>query len=176
MVEIITPIILVALYLHYGITSFLFYKYVILMGFLVPIFFIDAFQQIIPHVLSIPLIVIGLVLSLIPGNDIGVMNAVLTALFVFSLLLLLAWSYQKLRGSEGLGGGDIWLLTGLSTFFGVTGIPYIFILSALMGIVYFLIFIRQKNRPFAFGTFIAVAAMLWAVIGEQTILDLIPYF
>ncbi len=175
LVEIITPILFVALFLRYGLTDFLFYKYAILLGFLIPIFFIDAFQQIIPHVLSIPLIVVGFVLSLVPGNDIGIFNALLTSLFVFCFLLLLAWGYQKLRGYEGLGGGDIWLLTGITAFFGITGIPYIFLLSALMGIVYFLIFVRDSNKPFAFGTFIAVAAIIWAIVGEQTILDLIPY-
>jgi len=123
LVEIITPILFVALFFRYGLTDFLFYKYSILLGFLIPIFFIDAFQQIIPHVLSIPLIVVGFSLALIPGNDIGVLNALLTSLFVFCFLLLLAWGYQKLRGYEGLGGGDIWLLTGITAFFGITGIP-----------------------------------------------------
>jgi leader peptidase (prepilin peptidase)/N-methyltransferase len=163
------------LYLRYGLTDLIFFKYAILLGFLIPIFFIDAFKQIIPHVLSIPLIITGFIFSILPGNDIGIMNAFVTSLFVFCFLLLLAWGYQKMRGSEGLGGGDIWLLTGISAYFGITGIPYIFLLSAILGIVYFLIFIRDKDKPFAFGTFIAVAAVLWALIGEQTILDWIPF-
>jgi len=175
LVEVITPILFVALFFRYGLTSFFFLKYALLIGFLIPIFFIDAFHQIIPHVLSIPLIVVGFILAAVPGNDIGILNALLTSLFVFCLLLLLAWGYQKLRGAEGLGGGDIWLLTGITTFFGITGIPYIFIISALMGILYFIIFVREKSKPFAFGTFIAFAAVLWALIGEDTILNAIPY-
>jgi len=175
LVEIVTPVLFVALFFRYGLNSFLFYKYALLIGFLIPIFFIDAFQQIIPHVLSIPLIVIGFILSAIPGNDIGILNALFTSLFVFCFLLLLAWGYQKARGSEGIGGGDIWLLTGISTFFGITGMPYIFILSAILGIIYFFIFVRDKSKPFAFGTFIAFASMLWAIIGEDTILNAIPY-
>lgn len=175
LVEIVTPILFVALHLRYGVTSFYFFKYAILLSFLIPIFFIDAFHQIIPHVLSIPLIVVGLLLSAYPGNDVGILNALLTSLFVFCFLLLLAWGYQKLRGAEGLGGGDIWLLTGITTFFGLTGIPYIFLLSSIMGIIYFAAFVRDKDIPFAFGTFIAVAAILWAIVGESTILDMIPF-
>lgn len=151
------------------------FKYVVLFSFLIPIFFIDAFHNIIPHVLSIPLIVCGLLIALLPGNDVGILNSAITGLFVFSFLLLLAWGYQKIRGAEGLGGGDIWLLTGIATFFGLQSIPFIFIIAAVMGIIYFLIFIREKDKPFAFGTFIAVATMLWALIGGDTILDFLPY-
>jgi len=74
-----------------------------------------------------------------------------------------------------LGGGDIWLFTALATYFGLTGIPYIFLLSALMGIIYFLIFIRDKSQPFAFGTFIALAAVFWSVIGEEIVFRLINF-
>jgi leader peptidase (prepilin peptidase)/N-methyltransferase len=175
LVEVITPILFIGLYLQYQYSGILFFKYAILFSFLIPIFFIDAFHNIIPHVLSIPLIVIGLLISILPGNDIGIINAAATALFVFCFLLLLAWGYQKARGMEGLGGGDIWLLTGIATFFGLQGIPFIFIMAAFMGIIYFIIFVRLKDKPFAFGTFIAIAAILWVLIGGDTILDLIPY-
>jgi leader peptidase (prepilin peptidase)/N-methyltransferase len=175
LVEIITPILFVGLYLQYQYAGVLFLKYAILVSFLIPIFFIDAFHNIIPHVLSIPLIALGFLISLVPGNDIGIVNAGLTALFVFSFLLLLAWGYQKIRGAEGLGGGDIWLLTGMATFFGLQGIPFIFIMASVLGIIYFLIFVRQKDKPFAFGTFIAIASVLWALVGGDTILDLLPY-
>jgi leader peptidase (prepilin peptidase)/N-methyltransferase len=175
LVEIITPLLFLGLFFRYGLHDFRFYKYILLASFLIPIFFIDAINQIIPHVLSIPLLISGIILAIIPGNDVGIVNALLTGVIVFSLLLLLAWAYQKLRGVEGLGGGDIWLLTGLAIYFGLTGIPYIFLLSALMGIIYFLIFVKDKSKPFAYGTFIAVAAIIWSVIGEDTIFNLLSF-
>ncbi|MEN6445684.1 MAG: prepilin peptidase [Candidatus Cloacimonas sp.] len=174
-VEIITPLLFLGLFFRYGLHDFRFYKYILLCSFLIPIFFIDAFHQIIPHVLSIPLLISGVILAVIPGNDVGILNSLLTAAFVFGLLLLLAWAYQKIRGVEGLGGGDIWLLTALAVFFGVTGIPYIFLLSAIMGIIYFLIFVKDKRQPFAFGTFIAVAAILWALVGEETVFGFLRF-
>ncbi|MDD3234931.1 MAG: prepilin peptidase, partial [Candidatus Cloacimonetes bacterium] len=60
LVEVVTPILFVGIFLRYGFHDVLFYKYLLLFSFLIPIFFIDAFHNIIPHVLSIPLIVIGL--------------------------------------------------------------------------------------------------------------------
>ncbi len=174
LVEIITPLLFVALYLQYGLIDILFIKYAILFSLLIPIFFIDAFHNLIPHVLSIPLIPIGLIIAIIPGNDVGILAALLTALFVFCFLLLLAYTYQKVRGQEGLGGGDIWLLTGLATFFGLQGIPFVFLIAATLGIIYFLFFIRDGKKPFAFGTFIVVAAILWTLVGGDYILSLIP--
>ncbi len=121
------------------------------------------------------LLITGIIFVFIPGNDVGIINGLVTGAVVFCLLLFLAWAYQKIRGTEGLGGGDIWLFTALATYFGLTGIPYIFLLSALLGIIYFLIFIRDKSQPFAFGTFIALAAVFWSVIGEEIVFQLINF-
>jgi len=173
LVEIITPILFVGLFLRYGLHDVLFFKYLLLFSFLIPIFFIDAFHNIIPHVLSIPLIVIGLLTSILPGNNVGLIESAITAIAIFCFLLLLAWAYQKARGAEGLGGGDIWLLTGIATFFGLQGMPFIFIIAASMGIIYFLVFIRDKDKEFAFGTFIAAATVLWVIVGADTILGLL---
>ncbi|HNQ43241.1 MAG TPA: prepilin peptidase, partial [Candidatus Cloacimonadota bacterium] len=113
LVEIITPVILIALFLQYGFWNFLFYKYALLCLVLIPIFFIDALHQIIPHTLSIPLIVLGILSALMPQNDITLLNSVVTAGFIFAFLLALAYLYRWTRKVDGLGGGDIWLLTGV---------------------------------------------------------------
>ncbi len=176
LVEVLTPILYIALYLRYGALDIGFIKLAVLFSFLIPIFFIDTFHKIIPHVLSIPLIFIGIVLSIIPGNSVGLIESVLTALFVFCFLILIAWAYQKARGKDGLGGGDIWLLTGIASFFGLQGMPFIFILSAFMGILYFLFFIRDNDKEFAFGTFIAAGTILWSIIGQDVVLGLLHLY
>lgn len=172
LVEVITPILLVALFYRHGIEGVLFYKYAILTCFMIPIFFIDAFHHLIPHVLSIPLILLGVLFSLVPGTDVGIVNAVITAGTVFCMLIIIAWGYLKLRQKDGLGGGDIWLLTGLATFFGAITMPFVFLLAAFSGIIFFVLFIRNRDLEFAFGNFIALAAVTWALIGDY-ILDFI---
>ncbi|MDP2174052.1 MAG: prepilin peptidase [Candidatus Cloacimonadaceae bacterium] len=171
LVEIVTPILFIGLHLVYGIDNFLFYKYALLFCLLIPIFFIDALHHIIPHLLSIPIIVAGLIFALFRNRtDIFFLNAAFTSVTVFCFLFLIAWFYLKVRKTEGLGGGDIWLLTGLGAYFGFINIPFILLLAALMGIVYFVIFIRSKDMVFAFGNFIALAAIIWTLFGN-TILD-----
>jgi len=175
LVELITPIILIALFLQYGLFSILFVKYAILCMFMIPIFFIDAFHQIIPHKLSIPLIPIGFVFALLPANDVGIINSLIAAGVVMVFLTFLAYAYYFARKADGLGGGDIWLLTAIAAFFGLLSMPYVVLFAALMGILYFLIFVRQKDRGFAFGTFIAVSAVLWSVLGAEEILNYITF-
>ncbi len=175
LVELITPLILIALFLQYGLFSLLFLKYALLSLFMIPIFFIDAFHQIIPHKLSIPLIPLGLLLTLIPGNDVTLLNALVSAGIIFAFLLFIAYAYRFARKADGLGGGDIWLLTGIAAFFGIISMPYVILISAVLGIIYFFIFVRDKDHGFAFGTFISFTTVLWAIIGSSRVFDLISF-
>lgn len=174
LVEIITPSIQVALFLKYGLEGPLFFKYAVMACFMIPIFFIDAFHHIIPHVLSIPLIGVGLAFSFLHGTDVGTMAALLTSVTIFSLLYLIAVLYARIRKREGLGGGDIWLLTGLATFFGAISMPFMILLAALMGIIFFIIFIRNQEMEFAFGNFIALSAVIWALGGDEILKMVMP--
>lgn len=164
-VEIATPLIYVILFYKYGLTG-LFFKYALVSSFMIPIFFIDAFHKLVLHVTTFPLIITGLLLSLLPQMDVSFGNAGLSALTVFLLLLLIAWLFQIIRKKDGLGGGDIWLLTGVATYFGFMGIPWIVLFSCITAIMYFLVFVRNSDQEFVLGPFIAFASILWAIFGD----------
>jgi len=172
LVEAITPLILILLFLQYGYQGqfMLFLKYSVLCLFLIPIFFIDAFHQIIPHKLSIPLIPLGFIFALIPGSDITILESGIAAAIIFFFLLFIAYAYRFARKVDGLGGGDIWLLTGIAAFLGLISMPYVILISAVLGIIYFFIFVRNKEQGFAFGTFIAVTTILWSLLGSTQML------
>jgi len=156
--------------MRYGLDSVLFYKYLILASFLIPIFFIDAFHRLILHVTTFPIIVLGLIFSLVPGNDIGIFNSLFTAIFVFASLAGVSWIYAKLKDREGLGGGDLWLLTGLAAYFGAMAIPWIIILACIMAIIYFFIRVRNRDQIFVFGPFIVIASLAW-MLGFESLID-----
>ena len=141
---------------------------------MIPIFFIDAFHQIIPHKLSIPLIPVGLAFALFAKSDVGIVNAAVSGGVMFGFLLLLAYGYRIARKVDGLGGGDIWLLTGVATFLGLISLPYVVLLASLMGIVYFLVAVRDTNKVFAFGNFIALSVLIWICLGGESILGYLP--
>ena len=174
LVEIITPLILIGLFLQYGLFSLLFLKYSVMALFMIPIFFIDAFHQIIPHKLSLPLIPLGLLFAFLPGGDVGIIDALVSAGIIFVFLVFLAYAYRLARKVDGIGGGDIWLLTAVAGFFGLMSMPYVILFAALLGIIYFLIFVRDKSQGFAFGTFIAFAAVVWALLGAAQLAMNIP--
>ena len=175
LVEIITPLILIGVYLQSGGLNLLFFKYALLALWMIPIFFIDAFHQIIPHKLSIPLIAAGLVFALIPGSDVGILAALIAALVVFIFLLFLAYLYSWVKKTEGLGGGDIWLFTAVASFMGPINLPFLMIVASLLGLAYFAVFIRKKDQLFAFGTFISFTVVLWIVGGlEKLVLLFLP--
>ena len=168
-VEIITPVLFIALYLVYGL-SFSFFKFAIMTGFLIPIFFIDAFHKIIPLVISIPMVIIGLLMGLIQSefnfySFAMVFLLPVVILFVFLYLLALLW--LKLFHREGLGGGDVILIPAVGAFFGVIHIPWVILLACILGLLYFLIFVRKPNQGFAFGNIVALAAVVWTLIGDK---------
>lgn len=174
-VEIITPLILIGLFLQYGLLNLAFIKYAVMALFMIPIFFIDAYHQIIPHKLSIPLIPLGLLFAFLPGGDVGLIDALISAVIIFVFLVFLAYAYRFARKADGIGGGDIWLLTGIAGFFGLVSMPYVILVAALLGIIYFLIFVRDKAKGFAFGTFIAFTAVAWALLGAARFVDKLPF-
>lgn len=169
LVEIITPVLFLALFFVYGWKNIVFFKFLVMFGFLIPIFFIDAFHKIIPLVLSVPMAIVGLIFGLIQSSFmfrdflfIYLLPSV--GLFVFLYLLALGW--EKIFHKEGLGGGDVILIPAVAAFFGVVHMPWVIVLSCLLGIGYFLIFIRKPQQVFAFGNFIASAAIFWALAGD----------
>ncbi len=147
-------------------------KYMILVGFLIPIFFIDLFEQLILHKMTMPLIAIGVVLSFFPLTDTGYLNSILSGAFIFVLMAGIAWLYSVAKKLDGLGGGDIWLMTALAVFFGFLNIPFVIILASFFGLVYYAIFVRSREKVFAFGPFLVVGSILWILVGDK-ILNLI---
>lgn len=168
-VEIVTPLLFLALFWRYGVESISFWKFVLMFSFLIPIFFIDAFHKIIPLALSLPMVGVGLLLGLVQSGF-DFMNFfwiyLLPTLALFGLLYLLALTWEKLFKKEGLGGGDVILIPAVAAYFGVIHIPFVILLACLMGILYFMIFIRKPEQAFAFGNFIALAAVFWALAGD----------
>ena len=75
---------------------------------------------------------IGLGLSALPGG-IGLANSALGAAFGGGILWLVAWSYERTTGSEGMGLGDVKLLAMIGAFLGWQAIPIILVIASIGG-------------------------------------------
>jgi len=140
---------------------------------LLVIFFIDLDFQIIPDVITLPGIIIGLGVSLVPGG-IGIVSALIGFLVgggaLFLIALLGDWLFKK----DSMGGGDIKMAAMLGAFLGWQKVLLVFLSSAVIGLVVSIAIMffsekLRKDRVVPFGPFLALAAMLAILYGDQII-------
>ena len=171
-VEFINALFYVYFYWQFGL-SLNFVVFVFLSSALLTIFFIDLDFQIIPDFITLPGILVGLVVSLLPGG-IGIVNAVIGLLVGGGSLYLIATLGDWLFKKESMGGGDIKMAAMLGAFLGWQKIALILISSAVIGLVVSLVIMMfsvhvRKTRVVPFGPFLAAAAILSIVYGDRLI-------
>ncbi len=94
---------------------------------------IDAEEQWLPDVLTLPLVPLGL-LAAWAGFGPPVLDRALGAAAGGLGLALLAWLYRIARGREGMGGGDPKLLAGIGAWLGVLQLPFVLLGAGLVGL------------------------------------------
>lgn len=143
---------------------------------LVTISLIDVDHQIIPDSISLPLIWIGLFLSLfhpVAGADvlfIDPRSSIVGALAGYLSLWCVYHLFRLLTGKEGMGYGDFKLLAALGAWLGWQMLPLIILLSAAVGAVIgiaLIVFRRHdRNVPIPFGPYLAAAGWIALLYGH----------
>lgn len=128
---------------------------------------LDAEHFWLPRMLTLPLIVSGLAVAAAQG---ALGGHLLGAVLGFAGLSLLALAYRRLRGREGLGGGDAYLLAGGGAWCGAIALPSILLIAAASGLVFALVLrLRGKtlaaDQPLPFGVFLAAGVWLTWLYG-----------
>jgi len=152
---------------------------------LVAIAMIDADTQLIPDSIVLPLMWIGLTMSLFyPLPDTTVLfispvNAISGALAGYLSLWSVFWIFKLVTGKDGMGYGDFKLLAALGAWLGWQQLPVIIMLSAVVGALINIVMIvaRGKDRsvPIPFGPYLAAAGwitMLWGNTIKNAYVDL----
>ncbi len=144
---------------------------------LIAVTFIDFDHQIIPDSISLPLLWLGLALSLfhpLPGAEVLFIEpktAIAGALAGYLSLWSIYQLFRLATGKEGMGYGDFKLLAALGAWLGWQELPTIIILSALVGAVLGIALMafrgRDRNVPMPFGPFLAAAGWLAMMVGPQ---------
>ena len=167
-VEIITPLFFVILFLvSKQKFSLFFWKYFVFVSFGIIIFWIDIFHKIVPNVLSFPLLIFGFLFSLIPGNDLGIISAIIGAFFGFFIFLTLAYLFKFFTGKEALGGGDIKLIAAIGSFLGFYGILFTMVFASFFALTFILIFKKDKTKEIPFAPFLIMAAIFYVFFGKM---------
>ena len=129
---------------------------------------IDLDTTYLPDDLTLPLIGLGLIGAGMGWSGTTLEAAAWGALAGYGALWLLAFSYKKLRGVEGMGEGDFKLLAGLGALLGWQLLPSIVLLASAVGAVVGIGLIafggHKREVPIPFGPYLVgggIAAMFF---------------
>ena len=146
---------------------------------------IDIDHQLIPDSLSLPLIWIGLGLSLfhpLPGAEVLFIppkTAIAGALAGYLSLWSIYHLFRLLTGKEGMGYGDFKLLAALGAWLGWHMLLPVILISAVVSAVVgiSLIVFRRHDRsvPIPFGPYLAAAGWIVMIFGQQIVARYFPY-
>lgn len=131
---------------------------------------IDFRTQLLPDQLTLPLLWLGLLLSLVP-LFVTAPASILAAAIGYLSLWSVYWGFKLLTGKEGMGHGDFKLLAALGAWMGPVALLPVILLSSLIGALVggTLIALRRHQRdiPMPFGPFIAAAGWVWFITGPE---------
>jgi leader peptidase (prepilin peptidase)/N-methyltransferase len=167
-VELVTAGVFVAGYAIYGLTPMLAARLLFACAMIV-LFAIDFRHYILPNIITLPGIAIGLALGLVLPEP-GWRGSLIGLAAGGGLLFVIAESYYRIRGVEGLGMGDVKMLSMIGAFLGWKLMLVTLVLASFAGsIVGIAMMARGRGMKYAlpFGTFLAVGALVAAVAGES---------
>ena len=127
LIEMVTAILFVVTAWHFGPTT-QGLAALLLTGFLIALTGIDADHQLLPDNLTLPLLWMGLILSLFVVF-IDPVNSIIGAVSGYFALWIIFQLFKLLTGKEGMGYGDFKLLAALGAWMGWQMLPLIVLLS-----------------------------------------------
>lgn len=175
-VEFLFACLSLALFWRFGLSTELF-VFFFFCAAMVVVFWIDLDHMIIPDIISLNGLGLGMIAA--SAGLLDGMNWKLSvggALMGGAILYFPAVIYEKIRGVEGLGGGDIKLLAMIGAFTGPFGVIFVLFFASLSGTLFALVGMALKGTrsttPIPFGPFLTSAAVLFVFASSR----LIPFF
>ena len=190
-IEALTALLFALVFLHDGLTLALPFD-LIFVAALVALIFIDAEHMILPDVITLPGLLFALIVrAFVPNTDglaflsegllvgwpvwsISLAGALFGAAIGGGSLWLMGWLWERLRGVEAMGLGDVkmmfmvgaylgWPLTVVTIFLGVMS-------GAFIG-VGLMLWRRERDMQMLlpFGIFLGLGAILSLLAGQQII-------
>ena len=177
LVEALTGVLFLLSLLHYyPITpvifalssSLLLLRDLLFISFLIPIFFIDLENQIIPNPLSYGIIITGLIISIFIHSFLSSLAGMAIGGGLFLAVYFLGSFFLK---EESMGIGDIKLAAGIGVFLGWKGMLICFFLSFLIGatiaITLLLTHLKKRRDKIPFAPFLVGAALISLFLGDK---------
>lgn len=136
---------------------------------LVAMTFIDLDKMLLPDQITLPLLWLGLLLS-IDNLYVSPTDAIIGAGAGYLSLWSVYWLFKLATGKEGMGYGDFKLLAALGAWLGWQYLPIVILLSsfvgAIIGITYLSLTKKDQQQPIPFGPYLAIAGWITFLYGE----------
>jgi len=135
---------------------------------LITLTFIDFDTQLLPDRFTLPLAALGLGI-----NTFAIYTSPSAAIWGYLIGFLCLWIvyylFKVITGKDGMGYGDFKLLAALGAWMGPMMLPFIILLSSVVGAIIGIILMKMRgeNQPFAFGPYIAIAGWIAFLWGDQ---------
>lgn len=176
-VELVTAILSAAVAWKFGVTWYT-GAALVLTWVLIALTFIDFDTQLLPDNMTLPLMWLGLLVSLaatIPeiGLPVDTRSSILGAVAGYLSLWSVYHVFKLITGKEGMGYGDFKLFAALGAWLGWQMLPLVILLSAFTGAVVGITLIvargRDKNIPIPFGPYLAAAGWIALMWGDSLV-------
>jgi len=129
---------------------------------------IDMQTQLLPDVITLPLLWLGLIIS-VPGLFVTPEQAIIAASLGYGLLWLVGFVFKRIRGKIGMGHGDFKLLAAIGAWVGVIPLVNVLALASILGIGLNVALLLTKkinyNQAVAFGPALAIAGWFTLLYG-----------
>lgn len=172
LIELLTGVLSAAVAWKFGVTWYC-GAALVLTWALVALSAIDFDHQLLPDDITLPLLWLGLLLSLAPtiptvGLPVSSSDAIIGAAAGYVSLWSVYKLFKWLTGKEGMGYGDFKLLAALGAWLGWQMLLVIILISAFVGAIVGISLVafrgRDRDIPIPFGPYLAAAgwiALLW---------------
>ena len=140
---------------------------------LIALAIIDAENQLLPDIITLPLLWLGLLLNALFPDLLGTgpADAIIGAAAAYLLLGGFHYAYQILTGKEGMAHGDFKLLAALCAWLGWIALPFIVLIASVTGAIWGLALVTIRGRawsqPLAFGPFLVFAGFTVLLVGPE---------
>ncbi|WP_318475791.1 prepilin peptidase [Photobacterium leiognathi] len=135
---------------------------------LIALTFIDIDKMLLPDQITLPLMWAGILLSVVGISPVSLTDSVIGAMAGYLSLWSVFWVFKLLTKKDGMGYGDFKLLAALGAWLGWQLLPFVVLLSSLVGALCGLVLLKMQDAdnqtPFSFGPYLVIAgwiAMLW---------------
>lgn len=126
-----------------------------------------------PNYLTLPLLAAGLLWISYVSPDRIFLHA-MASITCFLFMLSIGWLYEKLRGTVGLGMGDVKLVAAISAWVGLYAMPIILLLSSILSLFYvsYISWSAGKNLwsvKIPFGAMLALTFFCYYILQQNFI-------